>query len=43
MKKWQRTLAIVAIVAFLAGLAGCKANDCGCPKFQLEQSGDILE
>ncbi len=36
MKKTYRILAVIAIVAFLTGMAGCKAGDCGCPKFRIE-------
>ncbi len=38
MKKTNKILAIIAIVAFLSGLAGCKAGDCGCPKFSIKTS-----
>ncbi len=35
MKKTYKFLAIIALIAFIAGTTGCKAG-CGCPKFKVE-------
>jgi len=38
MLKLRKVIILVALLGLVGLVSGCRANDCGCPKYQVESS-----